>query len=69
VFLNNTETSFEELVPRLKAIADARGGGTSERVLFRADKASAYGAAARVMGLLSSSGFNRIALVTEVEQK
>ncbi len=35
VFLNNTETPMEELVPKLKAIADARGGGTSERVLFR----------------------------------
>lgn len=69
IFLNNTETNIDELVPKLKAIADARGGGTSERVLFRADRASAYGQAARVMGLLSSAGFNRLALVTEVEQK
>ena len=69
IYLQNTEISAEELVPKLKAIADARGGGTSERVLFRADKASAYGSAAQVMGLLSSSGFNRIALVTEVQQK
>jgi biopolymer transport protein TolR len=68
VFLNNVEVSQQELLPKLKAIADARGGGPAEKVYFRADKKSDYGTAAAMMGRLSGAGFNKLVLVTEVEQ-
>ena len=68
VFLNDVETPVAELVPKLKAIADARGTGEQEKVYFRADKKSDYGTAA-MMGRLSGAGFNKIVLVTEVEQQ
>ena len=58
---------MEELVPKLKAITDARGG-FDERIFMRADKKADYGTVARVMGRLSGAGFKRLALVTEVEQ-
>src|ERR1700693_2917863 len=32
VFLQNTEIGVEELIPKLKAISDARGGGFDERI-------------------------------------
>ena len=67
VFINDTEVAFTELVPKLKAITDARGG-LDERIFMRADKKADYGTVARVMGQLSGAGFKRLALVTEVEQ-
>ena len=67
IFINDTEVQINDLVPKLKAITDARGG-TDERIFMRADKKADYGTVARVMGQLSGAGFKRLALVTEVEQ-
>jgi biopolymer transport protein TolR len=67
IFINDTEVAMNELVPKLKAITDARGG-MDERIFMRADKKADYGTVARVMGQLSGAGFKRLALVTESEQ-
>ena len=67
VFINDTEVAMGELIPKLKAITEARGG-MDERIYMRADKKADYGTVARVMGQLSGAGFKRLALVTEVEQ-
>jgi biopolymer transport protein TolR len=68
VFLQNSEIKLDELVPKLKAIAAARGGGSDERIFVRGDRAVDYGTVMKVMGRLSAAGFRRVALVTEVEQ-
>jgi biopolymer transport protein TolR len=67
IFINDTEVAMTELIPKLKAITEARGG-FDERIFMRADKKADYGTVARVMGQLSGAGFKRLALVTEVEQ-
>ena len=67
IFLQNSEITPEELVPKLKAITDARGS-LDERVYVRGDKKVDYGTMMRVMGRLSAAGYHRVALVTEVEQ-
>jgi biopolymer transport protein TolR len=67
VFLQNSEIPLDELVPKLKAVTDARGG-YDERIYVRGDRKVDYGTVMRVMGRLSSAGFRRVALVTEVEQ-
>ncbi|WP_024574194.1 MULTISPECIES: protein TolR [unclassified Afipia] len=67
VFLNNTEIPMNELVPKLTAITQARGG-MDERIFVRGDTKVDYGTVMRVMGRLSAAGFKRVALVTEVEQ-
>jgi biopolymer transport protein TolR len=67
VFLQNTEITVEELIPKLKAITEARGG-FDERIYVRGDRKVDYGTVMRVMGRLSAAGFRRVALVTEVEQ-
>ena len=67
VFLQNSEIPLEELVPKLKAITEARGGN-DERIYVRGDKKVDYGTVMKVMGRLSAAGFRRVALVTEVEQ-
>jgi biopolymer transport protein TolR len=68
VFLMNTAIKVEDLVPKLSAIAQARGGGQDERVFVRGDRTVNYGTVMQVMGRLSQAGFRRVALVTEVEQ-
>ena len=67
VYLQNSEIKIDELVPRLKAIAEARGG-SDERIYVRGDKTVDYGTVMKVMGRLSAAGFKKVALVTEVEQ-
>jgi len=67
VFLQNTEIKVDDLVPKLQAITQARGGN-DERIYVRGDKKVDYGTVMRVMGRLSAAGFRRVALVTEVEQ-
>ena len=67
VFLQNTEVLLEELVPKLRAIAAARGGN-DERIYVRGDKTVDYGTVMKVMGRLNAAGFRKVALVTEVEQ-
>jgi biopolymer transport protein TolR len=68
VFLQNSEIKIDELVPKLQAIAAARGGNSDERIYVRGDRNVEYGTVMKVMGRLSAAGFRRVALVTEVEQ-
>lgn len=67
VFLQSSEIKVEELVPKLQAVTQARGG-LDERIYVRGDRKVDYGTVMRVMGRLSAAGFRRVALVTEVEQ-
>jgi biopolymer transport protein TolR len=67
VFLQESEVSVDELVAKLKAVTEARGG-MDERIYVRGDRKVDYGTVMRVMGRLSAAGFKRVALVTEVEQ-
>ncbi len=68
VFLQDSQIAVEDLVPKLKAIIEARGGGPDERIFVRGDRRVDYGTMMRVMGRLSEAGYHRVALVTEIEQ-
>lgn len=67
VFLQNEEIELANLVPKLEAVSQARGGKEA-RVYVRGDKNANYGSMMAVMGRLSAAGFHRVALVTEFEQ-
>ncbi len=69
VFLQSSTTpiALDELVPKLKAITEARGG-LDERIYVRGDRKADYGTVMKVMARLSAAGFRKVALVTEVEQ-
>ena len=67
IFLQNAEIDADALVPKLQAVAEARGG-TEARIYVRGDRNVNYGTMMKVMGQLSSAGFHRVALVTEFEQ-
>src|ERR1700739_326152 len=67
VYLQNAEIKVDDLVPKLQAITQARGG-LDERIYVRGDRTVDYGTVMRVMGRLSAAGFHRVALVTDIEQ-
>ena len=67
IYLQNSEIKIEELVAKLQAVTQARGG-SDERIYVRGDKKVDYGTMMRVMGRLSAAGYHRVALVTELEQ-
>jgi biopolymer transport protein TolR len=68
IFLQNDEIKLDDLLPKLKAIIDARSGSSNDLIYIRGDRTVAYGMMMRVMGRISGAGYHRIALVTEVEQ-
>jgi biopolymer transport protein TolR len=68
IYLQKEEIGLDNLVPKLKAIIDARNGNASELIYVRGDKRVDYGMMMRVMGRISGAGYHRVALVTEVEQ-
>ena len=68
VYLQNTEIAVEELVAKLKAITEARGGGVDERIFVRGDQRIPYGTVMKVMGQIQAAGFTKVGLVTDVEQ-
>jgi biopolymer transport protein TolR len=68
IFLQNSEIKLDDLVPKLKAIVDARKSDSNELIYVRGDKKVDYGTMMRVMGRISGAGYHRVALVTEVEQ-
>ena len=67
IFLGDSEVKYDDLVQKLQAVTQARGG-MDERIFVRGDKKVDYGTVMRVMGRLSGAGFKKVALVTEVEQ-
>src|SRR3981081_1174840 len=60
VFLQSSTDPIpiDQLVPKLKAVTEARGG-LDERIYVRGDRKVDYGTVMRVMGRLSSAGFRR----------
>jgi len=66
IFVQDTETSMEDLVPKLREILGQQTPGQPERRVFiRGDRANQYGRVLEVMGAVSSAGFTRIALLSE----
>ena len=67
IYLQNTEIAMDELVPKLKAVTEARGNA-EERIFVRGDRQVDYGSVMKVMGRISQAGL-RVALVTDIEQQ
>jgi biopolymer transport protein TolR len=65
VFLGETEVTDEAIVGKLAEVAKS---GFDERVFVRGDKRVDYGRVAQVMSIVTTAGYKRVALVTEVDQ-
>ena len=64
VYVQETVTPIENLVPQMRAISHE---GYDRRIFIRADANSSYGLVADVMARLSSSGFRNLGLVTDTQ--
>ncbi|SON57144.1 Biopolymer transport protein ExbD [Hartmannibacter diazotrophicus] len=65
IFLQDTEVSADEVVPKLQAIAK---NGVEDRIYVRGDRDADYGTVMRVMARISAAGFKKIGLVSTEEQ-
>ena len=65
IFLQETEMSIEELIPKLQSIAKT---GYDERIYVRGDKTADYGTVMKVMARVAAAGYTKIGLVNLQEQ-
>ena len=66
IFVQDTEISLEKLIPKLVSISKNRN---DRKIFIRADEVLSYGKVVEVMAVITSAGFNKIALVTDFETK
>ena len=62
VFIQDTEVGMGQLVPRLKAISKAK---QNNKIFIRGDTSISYGQVLELMALITSSGFDQVALVSD----
>lgn len=69
IILQSSEILFEDLIPKLTAIAEAKNG-FKERIHFRGAKNALYGDVLKVLALIHTSGYRRLFLESlQVELK
>ena len=62
IYIQEHKVNYQKMVPKLLAIAKNR---TDTRIYVRGDKTINYGRVLEIMGLLSGSGFTKVALISE----
>ena len=62
VFIQETKIEFDNLIKKILAVSKNR---TDTRIYVRGDKTINYGRVLEIMGLLSGSGFTKVALISE----
>ena len=65
IYLQETQVTFEELVPRLRAISNE---GYDRAIYIRGDSRTDWDTMARVLARVSSAGFTKLQLVTDTEE-
>ncbi|HIF08919.1 MAG TPA: protein TolR [Sneathiellales bacterium] len=66
IYVQETEVSLEDLVPRLLAISRSR---EETRIYVRGDKNVEYGRVLIAMGQITAAGFSKVALISELPPK
>jgi biopolymer transport protein TolR len=66
VFLGESALADADIVPGVTAAAKQ---GVDERIFVRGDKKVDYGRVAQVMSIVTTAGYKRVALVTEIDQR
>ncbi len=62
VFIQEAKIEFNNLIKKILAVSNNR---TDTRIYVRGDKTINYGRVLEVMGILSGSGFTKVALISE----
>jgi biopolymer transport protein TolR len=66
IFVQETEVSLGDLVPRLLAVSKSRA---QTRIYVRGDKNVDYGRVLVTMGQITAAGFTKVALISELPPK
>tara|TARA_X000000368_G_scaffold368111_1_gene315883 strand:- start:217 stop:633 length:417 start_codon:yes stop_codon:yes gene_type:complete len=62
VFIQETKIEFNNIIQKILAVSNNR---TDTRIYVRGDKTINYGRVLEIMGMLSGSGFTKVALISE----
>jgi len=62
IFIQETKVQYEKIIPKILAVSNNR---TDTRIFVRGDKNINYGRVLEIMGMLSGSGFTKVALISE----
>ena len=62
VFIQETKIEFDNIIQKILAVSNNR---TDTRIYVRGDKTINYGRVLEIMGMLSGSGFTKVALISE----
>ena len=62
IFIQETKVEYEKIIAKILAVSNNR---TDTRIFVRGDKTINYGRVLEIMGMLSGSGFTKVALISE----
>ena len=62
IFIQESKVEYNNIIPKILAVSKNR---TDTRIYVRGDKTINYGRVLEVMGILSGSGFTKVALISE----
>ena len=62
IFIQETKVEYENIISKILAVSKNR---TDTRIYVRGDKTINYGRVLEIMGMLSGSGFTKVALISE----
>ena len=62
IFIQESKVDYENIISKILAVSKNR---TDTRIYVRGDKTINYGRVLEIMGLLSGSGFTKVALISE----
>jgi len=62
IFIQETKVEYEKMIAKIMAVSNNR---TDTRIFVRGDKNINYGRVLEIMGMLSGSGFTKVALISE----
>tara|TARA_Y100000590_G_scaffold469923_1_gene660714 strand:- start:1278 stop:1694 length:417 start_codon:yes stop_codon:yes gene_type:complete len=62
IFIQEVKVEFNNVIPKILAVSNNR---TDTRIYVRGDKTINYGRVLELMGMLSGSGFTKVALISE----
>ena len=62
IFIQESKVEYEKIIAKVLAVSTNR---TDTRIYVRGDKTINYGRVLEIMGLLSGSGFTKVALISE----
>ncbi len=68
IYLQDAKVSVDELLQKLKAVTNARGG-LHAHIYFKGDRDLKYGMVMRLLGRLNAAGYTSVELVTDLDQE